>query len=221
MNYNRVNIGCGQTPTAGWHNYDNSLSLRLAQWPGLVNFANMLGVLKQEQRTFIEYTTTAQIRWADATKRIPEPDDSVEVLYSSHMLEHLDEVDVRQFLHEAQRVLCPGGTIRIAVPNIRYLVESYLEDGDADDFIAQTRLTKRRPNSLRLKFSYLIVGDRHHQWMYDGPSLCKLLLAAGFEHAQIVEAGTTGIEDPGTLNLSERSPQSVFVEANKRSHILA
>ena len=26
----RINIGCGSSPTAGWNNFDNSLSVRLA-----------------------------------------------------------------------------------------------------------------------------------------------------------------------------------------------
>ena len=29
----RVNIGCGQTPTEGWNNYDNSLAVRLSGVP--------------------------------------------------------------------------------------------------------------------------------------------------------------------------------------------
>jgi len=36
--------------------------------------------------------------------------------------------------------------------------------------------------------------------MYDGDSLCWLLLSGGFK-------------DPGTLDLEERAPESVFVEA--------
>jgi len=46
----------------------------------------MLGLLKLEQLAFIEYAVNANIRFSDATKHIPEPSGSVEVLYSSHML---------------------------------------------------------------------------------------------------------------------------------------
>lgn len=215
MTYSRVNIGCGRTPTDGWHNYDNSLSVRLARWMSLVRLANRFGVFKPEQRAFIEFAANADVRWADATKHIPEADSSVEVLYCSHMLEHLDRAKVERFLKEAQRVLCPGGTIRIAVPDIRYHVEKYVKNGDAHSFIARTLLTRPRPESLPQKFAYLLIGDRLHQWMYDGPSLCRLLLAAGFENAQIMGAGTTSIKNPGALNLSEQSPESVFVEANR------
>ena len=29
----RVNVGCGSSPTPGWVNFDNSLSVRAARWP--------------------------------------------------------------------------------------------------------------------------------------------------------------------------------------------
>ena len=86
MNHSRVNIGCGQTPTEGWHYYDSSLSLRLANRTSLTRLLDMLGLLKLEQLAFIEYAVNANIRFSDATKHIPEPSGSVEVLYSSHML---------------------------------------------------------------------------------------------------------------------------------------
>jgi hypothetical protein len=40
------------------------------------------------------------MKWADGTKHIPEAKGSVEVVYSSHMLEHLDRVETRAFLRE-------------------------------------------------------------------------------------------------------------------------
>ena len=51
--------------------------------------------------------------------------------------------------------------------------------------------------------------------MYDGISLCKLLTVQGFSNAEIVAAGKTNIDDPDSLDLYERSEQSVYVEAMK------
>jgi hypothetical protein len=51
--------------------------------------------------------------------------------------------------------------------------------------------------------------------MYDGPSLCRLLEQQGFRDVRVWPAGETGIPIPGDLNLRERSPESVFVEARK------
>ena len=50
-------------------------------------------------------------------------------------------------------------------------------------------------------------------WMYDGDSICRLLLSEGFKDAQVKEPCKTNISNPGELNLEERMPESVFVEA--------
>ena len=209
----RINIGCGQTPTEGWCNYDNSWSLRLSKVTRLSRVAGRFGLLSASQRDFISFAKEAGIMWADASTHIPHRDGAVDVVYCSHMLEHLDREGVQAFLKEARRVLRPGGIIRIAVPDIRYHVDNYLTDGDADRFIERTGLTEGRPKTVLQKLTYVIVGDRHHKWMYDGDSLCRLLAALGFEAPRIMGPGATMIPEPGALNLTERVPESVFVEA--------
>jgi SAM-dependent methyltransferase len=209
----RLNVGCGQSPTAGWKNYDCSLSVFLARWPITAVLLRVLGMLDSNQRQFIAFAKQSEIRWADITRRIPVPAQSVEVLYSSHMLEHLDKSEVTHFLAEARRVLIPGGIIRLGVPNIRFHVDNYLQHNDADKFIEDTLLTRPRNRTLRQKLKYLCIGDRHHVWMYDGRSLCKLLSSAGFQNPCIMECGITQIIEPGELNLREREPESVFAEA--------
>jgi len=212
----RVNVGCGQTPVNDWVNYDNSWSVRLAPWPKIVSVLQKAGFISSSQKSYIEFARKSGIKWADATKRIPEKTSSVDVLYSSHMLEHIQPDDVEAFLSEARRILKPGAILRLAVPDVNYHVSNYLSHRDADLFIDALHLTKKKPESLAEKFRYLIVGDRHHQWMYDGASLCRLLEKNGFERPAIQKAGFTTIEDPGSLALDERVPESVFVEAINR-----
>lgn len=209
----RINIGCGQTPTPGWHNYDNSLSVRLARYPMLVSILDSLGVLGDSQRSFVEFAMSSDIQWADATVRIPLPDNSADVLYTSHMVEHLDQAEVRRFLREARRVLMSGGIIRIAVPDLKKQVDEYVETGDANRFIERTHLAKQRPKSILDRLKYLIIGDRHHLWMYDASSIRSLLLEIGFEAPEVVDPGETTIPNPGNLNLYERSEESLYVEA--------
>jgi len=209
----KINIGCGQTPTKGWQNYDNSWSIRLAKNPILATILGKMGFLSEPQQRFISFAQKEHILWANAAQRIPEVNGSINVVYSSHMIEHMEREDVMNFLKEARRILESHGTIRIAVPNIKYHVENYISKEDADKFIEATHLTRKSPKTIIEKIKYLIIGDRNHQWMYDGDSLCRLLSSAGFEDPQIMDAGSTKIADPGELDLSERSPESVFVEA--------
>ena len=209
----RVNIGCGQTPTEGWNNYDNSLAIRLSGIPLVTQIAVSIGLLSKSQKEFISFARNSDIKWADAARHIPEADGSVEVLYSSHMVEHLDREEAVAFLKEARRVLKTGGIIRLALPNIMYHVENYLEHKDADAFIEDILLTKEKPETITQKLKDVIVGDRHHKWVYDGDSLCRLLLSGGFKDPRVMEPGSTIIKDPGTLDLEERAPESVYVEA--------
>lgn len=208
----KINIGCGQTPTKGWKNYDNSWSVRLAKKPLVAFVLGKSGFLSGPQKQFISFAKKEKILWANATKRIPEDTASVDVVYSSHMIEHIEKEEVKIFLKEARRILKSGGILRIAVPNIKHHVENYLQDGDADKFIESTHLTRKRPQTFIEKQKYLILGDRNHQWMYDGNSLCKILSSAGFQEPRVMEAGSTNIAEPGDLDLRERSPESVFVE---------
>ena len=209
----KINIGCGDTPTKGWRNYDNSWSIRLAKKKVLTYILLKSGFLSEAQDKFISFAKNANILWADGIKRIPENDSSVDVIYSCHMVEHLEKLDVASFFKEARRILKSGGIIRLAVPNIKYQVDNYLKDGDADKFIESTHLTRKKPKTIIAKIKYLIIGDRNHQWMYDDKSLCKLLSSAGFTEPKILEAGLTTIQNPGMLDLKERSSESVFVEA--------
>jgi predicted SAM-dependent methyltransferase len=211
----RVNIGCGKTPTEGWKNLDNSLSLRLARLPFLVGLLRSLRLIQKPQYDYIQYARSHNIEFGNATKRLPLPDNSVEVLYSSHMIEHLDRQEIDHFLNEAMRVLKPGGVLRLAFPDINLYVAQYLEHRDADRFVASTLMTHARPRSLSEHVQSLIVGDRHHLWMYDGESLSRLLTKHGFVNASPMPKGETRIVNSGPLNLSERPQDSAYVEAEK------
>jgi predicted SAM-dependent methyltransferase len=58
---------------------------------------------------------------------IPFPDNSVDVIYHAHLLEHLQKKDGENFVTECHRVLIPGGIIRIVVPNLEEIVSNYTE----------------------------------------------------------------------------------------------
>ncbi|SVE32065.1 uncharacterized protein METZ01_LOCUS484919, partial [marine metagenome] len=85
----QINIGCGQKPTEGWINFDNSPAIKLAKSPLKLRLAKMFGLLTKLQIENIEWLKKNTIEYADATTKIPLLDNSVITLYSSHMFEHL------------------------------------------------------------------------------------------------------------------------------------
>tara|TARA_B100000214_G_C23863190_1_gene579068 strand:+ start:173 stop:814 length:642 start_codon:yes stop_codon:yes gene_type:complete len=211
----RVNIGCGRTPTSGWQNYDNSLALKLAKYPLITFFLKSLNLLGETQIENIEWNRKNRIKFADATKKLPFNDGSVDVIYTSHMLEHLSRIGAKNFLIEAKRSLCNGGILRVSVPDLKIYINRYIENSDADAFMSSTLVSYGELTTLKQKLKLLVVGFRHHQWMYDANSLSKLLLDAGFNQVFVLEAGNTKIKNYEGLNLSERSSQSLYVEAVK------
>ena len=211
----KVNIGCGRTPTQGWLNFDNSPAIKLAKSPFKYKLAKAMGLLNQQQIENIKWNMEHNIQFADATKSIPLQNSSVDCIYTSHMVEHLSQKGARSFLKEVKRVLKVGGVVRIAVPDLRIAVDDYLETNDADAFMRGILVQAPEINTLKQKISLFISGYRHHQWMYDGASLSKLLLEMGFISAEICRDGKTNIIDSDTLNLYEREVQSVYVEGIK------
>ena len=65
-------------------------------------------------------------RW-DVVRGIPFPDRHFDVVYHSHMIEHLRRSDVPAFLRDCIRVLKPGGIMRVATPDLERLCNVYLD----------------------------------------------------------------------------------------------
>jgi predicted SAM-dependent methyltransferase len=209
----RINVGCGRTPTKGWRNFDNSAHVRLSKIGFLRNLLEKRWFDRFQR--FIPVDRADEIEIADAAGRLPVEDGSADVLYTSHMVEHLDSAEVELFLREAMRVLRPGGIIRVGVPDLEGQIARYLQSRDADAFMEETHLCVPRPRTLAQRLRLLLVGTRHHQWMYDGRSLSALLRKHGFVAGEVMPAGRTRISDHEPLDLHERADESVFVEAEK------
>ena len=211
----RVNLGCGMTPTNGWLNFDNSLSLKIAKFPFVFFFLKAFNLLEKSQIANVNFNRVNNIKFADATKKLPFDENMVDVIYTSHMLEHLSRKRAEKFCIEAKRCLVDGGILRIAVPDLRKQVMQYVEHSDADLFLERTHLSYGELSSIKQKLKLLIVGFRHHQWMYDGESLSKLLLNVGFSKVLVLDAGETVIKEHEGLNLFEREDESLYIEAIK------
>jgi SAM-dependent methyltransferase len=77
--------------------------------------------------TNIDFVSTdPQVIAHDLKQGIPFPDASFEVVYHSHVLEHFPRSAAAGFLRECNRVLRPGGILRVAVPDLEQIVRHYL-----------------------------------------------------------------------------------------------
>lgn len=66
----------------------------------------------------------------DLAQGIPLPDESCDVVYHAHVLEHFAKGDGRKFMTECFRVLKKGGIMRVAVPDLEGIVREYIQNLD-------------------------------------------------------------------------------------------
>lgn len=120
-------------------------------------------------------------------KRLPLPDNSVDHILCSHFLEHVYPVEADSILKDFLRVLKPGATLHVIVPDLKGQALKYLRDEEAgraeaaDEFIAETLLSRENTGTIRYRLLEFIGGfGLQHRWMYDHRSMTGRLLRAGF-----------------------------------------
>ncbi len=187
-----LNVASSVGVLEGFANFDNSIFLRVLPLYPLLRF-----VLGPGHRALVEKYRDARaltplIRH-DCRKPLPLPDAVADHLLCSHFLEHVSADEVPRILADFHRVLKPGGTVHIVVPDLRLQVNAYLsargEASAADAFGRALLLRQERPGSLRFRVLDFVGGfGLQHQWVYDGDSMAARVAKAGFE---ILDANDT------------------------------
>ncbi len=152
--------------------------------------------------------------WLDVTLGLPFRDNSVHGVYSSHLLEHLSVQDVRRLLTECNRVLKPGGALRLVVPSLEYAIQAYIQDKPAllPDWPDRYR-------SIGGRFNNLMLCRNQHATLLDFTFIEELLKDAGFSLTYREGPGKSQYFSPNHLQF-ESDPSlidlSLYVEAIKR-----
>ena len=138
---------------------------------------------------------------------LPFPDGSAEAIFHEHLLEHLPLAAAAKLMEESQRVLSPGGVMRIAVPDAgRYLL-SYANGG-------QGLIDEYRPGRPTSLLAVQEIFYRHeHRSAWDLETLELFIRAAGFEQCEGRGFGNSRIEP--CPDSPHRERESVYVEAVK------
>lgn len=120
---------------------------------------------------------------------LPFDDDSCELIYSEHFLEHLENPDESvPFYQACQRVLGPGGCIHIGVPDSRYVVESCLKDPIDPEFLIKVKTHNwGYPEYCQTGFEFINYHFRlngQHKFAFDYFTLKAQLERAGFRNVR-------------------------------------
>lgn len=193
----KLNLGCGSQVVAGWTNVDWVPGARLAKLP-------LFKAINRKLR-FFRADWHKDIVLHDLTRPFPWPEESVDVVYSSHTLEHPSKEEGLKFLKECHRVLRRGGIIRILVPDLAASCSGTIPASCAENFVAELGVLYH--SSLRgLRGKLFFMVQFPHKCMYDTPALIG---------ARAAPASTPGAEARWRA-ISRRSRRSRFPAAPRR-----
>lgn len=130
----------------------------------------------------------------DAGKPFPLPDACMDYVFSEHLFEHLTYSQALNMLRECHRVLKPNGVIRIATPNLLFLLDLYQnpEKPINKRYVEWSANGGGKTEKLPPTPVY-IINKFHthwgHQIVYDPDTLTELLRQNGFENICQCEIG--------------------------------
>jgi len=156
-----------------------------------------------------DYFVRDSIFFLDATKPFPFPADVFDGVYSEHHIEHISYKQAVFMLGEIFRVMKPGGYIKIATPDLKKYVSSYVDNSLNTPMIKQHAKDWIYSGFAYAK-NYIPVNDHYeahfvndiflnyeHRFIYDAAALNTILEKAGFiiiNEASITQNSFTGIE---------------------------
>ncbi len=122
-----LNLGCGTRMHHGFNNLDFSPYVFFANHRGLANILYKIKIISEDRWMNILKIDPDIISW-NILKGVSFLDNTFNVIYSSHVIEHLDkDFSVPFVLKECYRTLREGGIIRIVVPDLYDIISRYLK----------------------------------------------------------------------------------------------
>jgi len=237
-----LNLGCGSktSDAPGVINIDWSPTLRIRQNFFFRNLALLFLDAKRLQKV---KSLPQNIMVHNLAKGIPFPDNSIDVVYHSHVLEHLDRDIAKLFLLDIKRVLKPKGVLRLVVPDFELLCREYClhilqcdkypqETNCHEEYISSILEQSVRKESygtsnqkpLRRFIENFILGDARkrgetHQWMYDRITINQILKSIDYNEISFTSFDSSRIYNWEKYKLDincrgeEYKPGSLYVEA--------
>lgn len=156
--------------------------------------------------------TTVDIYGADIHRDlklgIPLKDNTVSVIYTSHMLEHISYSQLIPFLKECLRVLKAGGQISVCVPNARNYIQAYIEKRHFRDSSSFYEPAVIDTGSYIDQVNYIAYMADKHCYMFDEENLINTLRKAGFKSVEL-----RSFDEAVDLNI--RDVESIYATAIK------
>jgi predicted SAM-dependent methyltransferase len=220
MNTIKLNLGCGAVRPNGWVNTDSSINANLQRIP-------IIGKSLAKLVNKVEYDSN-NFTYMNLNKKWAYKEDSVDIVYASHLFEHLTLKSTDIFLKEAFRTLKVGGIIRIVVPDLYKISKKYIKEYEEGSVENSTEFIMWAVNMHRegqygsnigfFKKQILeLTGYPHqHKYMYDEKSLTTKMKSYGFKDLLSLTYGVSNyIKEIKDVEGKEESYLSIYIEARK------
>lgn len=130
-------------------------------------------------------------------KPLPFKDNSLDIVYSSHLVEHIYKRDFIKHLKECHRVLRKGGKLIVQTPNLQMLSECVY-----DIFSEENKIIKEGFSEFfddEIVGSDLINGCTHllfgHKYVYDYYEMLRLFKKSGFNLFKLSKNFEVGVKE--------------------------
>ncbi|MEK8090578.1 class I SAM-dependent methyltransferase [Thermithiobacillus plumbiphilus] len=141
----------------------------------------------------------------DLSQPLPLANGSVHYIYNEHFMEHLDLASGMRLLAECRRVLQPGGVLRIAMPDLDYLLDKYKGEWRDQDWL---RWPEYQFVETRAQMLNMAMREWGHQYLYNREELELRLRQCGFTKIDFLSFGFSLHE---SLCNRETRPDSMLI----------
>jgi Methyltransferase domain len=215
-----VQYGCGPSAGEGWLNFDSSLTLRIERIP-------VIGALVSRRFSGNTWRFPPSVQYGDICKLLPVTEGTARGVYASHVLEHLSLDDCRQALVNTFKMLAPGGTFRLIVPDLEERANRYVERAAtgtpdaAGRFLDSSGLGQEHRPRTPLQHIRQMMGGSKHLWMWDEYSMADELRKVNFVNIRRCEFGDSTdpmfsrVEQQGRFFDEELGIRECALEARK------
>ena len=141
-------------------------------------------------------------------------DNSVDYVFSEHFVEHIYTEEFKFILKQCNEKLKPGGILRIATPDMDWLIKRYYDgDWQSDDWLHMADIPEGK--LITTAAEYINIGMRawDHKFVYDYETLRKYAFEAGFSLINREKFGKSKYNE--LQNLETRIDSRLIVELMK------
>lgn len=209
-----LNIGCWVDAPEEWKNIDASPYIRISKIP-------MVGGLVLSAIGGPKLPTS--VKYGDLVKGLDITHGDCDLIFASHILEHLTLSDFHIAMNNIYSYLKPGGIFRAIVPDLEKYIAIYTSQRPngalslkaAHMFMQESGIGHLGSRSNLFKRLYEVFSNSRHQWMWDEPSLSDAFAQHGFKNIRRCDYGDWSDPRFASVENKNRHWNAICLEGTK------